>query len=88
MQEYLSQTLHHFAGTVFQIFASLSTSHDNHAFMSILFYSVTSNLQALTGSRKPSAVEHWSRTGWRWDFTGAASYDRVRKRLQTAPDRS
>ena len=54
MQEYLSQTLYHFAGTVFQIFASLSTSHDNHAFMSILFYSVTSNLQALTGSRKPS----------------------------------
>ena len=54
MQEYLSQTLYHFAGTVFQIFASLSTSHDNHALMSILFYSVTSNLQARTRSRKPS----------------------------------
>ena len=88
MQEYLSQTLYHFAGTVFQIFASLSTRHDNHVFVSILFYYVTSNLQALTGSRKASALEHWSRTGWRWVFTGAISYDRDRKRLKTAPDRS
>ncbi len=76
MQEYLSQTLYHFAGTVFQRFASLLTRHDSHAFMPILFYSVSSNLQALTGSRKASALEHWSRTGWRWVFTGAASYDR------------
>ena len=88
MQEYLSQTLYHFAGTVFQRFASLLTRHDSHAFMPILFYSVSSNLQALTGSRKASALEHWSRTGWRWVFTGAILYDRDPNRLKTAPDRS
>ena len=82
MQEYLSQTLYHFAGTVFQRFASLLTRHDSHAFMPILFYSVSSNFQALTGSRKASALEHWSRTGWRWVFTGSKIDSKL---LQTGP---
>ncbi len=85
VQEYLSQTLLSFCGySVSEIYKSLGPNMI--VMRACLLFQATSRLPE--GLERLQTLEHWSRTGWRQDFTGSILSDRDPNRLKTAPDRS
>ena len=78
LQEYLSQTLLSFCGySVSEIYKSLGPNMI--VMRACLFFQGTSRLPE--GLERLQRLEHWSRTGWRQDFTGSILSQRGPNRL-------